>query len=113
MRNESEWKSYPVLNAKDYMDYKNVSGLTDDVHRLPDWLLRKLAGAERTHGNKSEAYLRSTAGAYLEKIVLDRTDVSAVWNFLYITHLIGARWVTHEYQSERKADGVEESDQPS
>ncbi len=104
------------LVAGQWDDYANIARLTDEKHRLPDWILRLISGNMRQSEMLGAMGIRGsiTSGvtAYRE-VMKDPKNVRNQWLFLLACYEIGMKQVISEYQDQRETDRVEESDQPS
>jgi hypothetical protein len=104
------------LVAGAWDDYANISYLTDEKHRLPDWILRLISGQKRWQQSLGVMGFRGsiTGGltAYGE-VKKDPKNVRNQWLFILACYEIGLKQVISEYENQRETDRVEESDQPS
>lgn len=105
------------LVAGQWDDYANIAHLTDEKHRLPDWILRTISGQMRWP-SRDESMLKRQALGYLRELHEKRAqneqmDVQSQWRFLILCSEIGLKQVISEYQDQRETDRVEEGDQPS
>ena len=103
----------PVLVASEWDDYAIISRLTDEEHRLPDWVLRVVSGRTRFIQGMSDTHLMDSALAHMTHRKENAQDVEAQWRNYVDLQEIGLRQVIREYQNKREANGVEEGDQSS